>query len=190
MKDADRWEARYANDPGSTAPNPFIVSLRDRLAPAAGRSARALDVAGGSGRHALLLAGWGYATTLVDRSAQALALARSNAIAQAVELAAQRVDLVHEELPMGPWDLVLCSFYLQRDLFPAMVERLKPGGWLVGVFPTVSNLERHASPSRRWLLGDDELGQIMAPLPVEIEICRTGWTEAGRHTVRLLARRR
>jgi hypothetical protein len=59
MAEADRrrWDARYrAHEPGLQQPSGSLVALPDLLP----QGARALDVAGGTGRHALWL---GHRTT-------------------------------------------------------------------------------------------------------------------------------
>ena len=40
-------------------------------------------------------------------------------------------DLQTYQLPRGKYDLVLVFFYLQRDLFPALADAIKPGGLLI-----------------------------------------------------------
>jgi hypothetical protein len=67
MAEADRrrWDARYReHEPGLRQPSGSLVALADLL-PHAGR---ALDVAGGTGRHALFLAQRGLDVTLADIS--------------------------------------------------------------------------------------------------------------------------
>ncbi len=38
------------------------------------------------------------------------------------------IDLEREPLPAGPYDVVVCMSYLQRDLFEALQRVLAPGG--------------------------------------------------------------
>ena len=74
MAEADRrrWDARYrAHKPGLRQPSGSLVALAD-LMPQGGR---ALDVAGGTGRHALWLARRGLDVTLADLSGVAMELA-------------------------------------------------------------------------------------------------------------------
>lgn len=52
MGDREKWNARYREEGPPSPPSPFLVGLDDLLP----RRGRALDVAGGTGRHALWLA--------------------------------------------------------------------------------------------------------------------------------------
>jgi len=186
MSDADRekWNARWRERSELAAPSPFLVSL-DPILPRAGT---ALDVAGGGGRHALWLAKRGLSTTIVDVSDEAIALANRNANEQNVTLTALRRDLEREPFPEGPWDVIVSFHYLRRELFPAFAKTLAPGGVLVFVQPTRTNLERHDKPSAGFLLEDGELKALARDL--EIMSYAEGWLDEGRHEARLVARKR
>jgi len=60
----ERWDARYRAGAGAREPDPFLAAA------AAWRTepGRALDLAGGAGRHALALARAGWRVTLADGS--------------------------------------------------------------------------------------------------------------------------
>jgi SAM-dependent methyltransferase len=152
------------------------------VADALPRRGRALDAAGGAGRHTLWLASRGLDVTLVDVSDVAVTLARAAGIADA------RVwDLEEQGAPPGPWDLILSFHYLHRPLFAAYAEALAPGGMLVVVQPTRRNLERHPRPPAPFLLDEGELPRLVPGL--ELLRYDEGWLEEGRHEARLLARR-
>jgi SAM-dependent methyltransferase len=187
MAEADRrrWDARYRErEPGLRQPSRSLVALAD-LMPQGGR---ALDVAGGTGRHALWLARRGLDVTLADLSGVALELARREAARAGLPLRTLAIDVEAEPLPPGPWDLVLCVDFLWRPLFEAIPAALAPSGLLVVVHPTRSNLQRHARPDPRHLLEDGELPGLDRGL--EIVRYEEGWTEQGRHEARLVARSR
>jgi tellurite methyltransferase len=185
MSDADRdkWDARYRTQGAESAvPSPFLASL-DLPAPG-----RALDVAGGAGRNALWLARRGWDVTLVDISAEGLALARTAASDLPVTFLC--ADLEREPLPTGPFDLVVSCYFLRRELFAAFSEVLAPAGLLVYEQPTRSNLQRHARPPAGFLLEDGELPALIQGL--EIVRHEEGWFGEGdeaRHLARLLARK-
>lgn len=187
MSDEDRarWEERYRTG-GHPAggPSALLASVDDLLP----RRGRALDVAGGAGRHALALARRGLDVTLCDISETALGLAAAAARAEGLALATVAVDLERDPLPAGPWDLVLSFHYLQRDLFTRWPEVLAPGGMLVFVQPTLTNLERHPKPGARFLLEDGELPGLVQGL--EVLRVREGWLEDGRHDALLVAVKR
>ena len=96
------------------------------------------------------------------------------------------IDLESEPLPSGPFDVITCFHYLQRELFPALIARLAPRGWLCVEIATTTNLERHAHPSRRFLLEPGELAQLIAPLALVHSV--EGWFDE-RHVARVAAQR-
>jgi SAM-dependent methyltransferase len=110
------------------SPSPFIVEWTERIARERGRSLRALDVAMGCGRNAIALAQAGFLTFGVDISLDAVREARSVALAGGVRVEGWCADLTRYPLPRGRFDLVVVCHYLQRDLFPALLDAVVPGG--------------------------------------------------------------
>jgi len=181
--DRERWNARYAERPGRAPPAAFLVGLDDLLP----RRGRALEVAGGAGRNALWLARRGLEVTLADVSDVALAQAAGAAAAEGLPLTTLRLDLEAEPLPAGPWDLVVCTYFLHRPLLAAVHAVLAPGGLLAFAHATRRNLERWPRPGPGHLLEEGELpGLVPGLAPLR---CAEGWWEEGRHEARLVARR-
>jgi SAM-dependent methyltransferase len=181
--DRERWNARYREEEGPEPPAPWLAGL-DAALP---RHGRALDVGGGSGRNAIWLARRGLDVTLADVSDVALERAVRAARAQGLSLATVQIDLESEPLPPGPWDLVLCAYFLHRPLFLALAPALAPGGVLVVAHATRKNLERHPRPGSRWVLEEGELPTLIRGL--DVLHFEEGWLESGRHEARLVARR-
>lgn len=182
--DRERWDRRYAERGARIGdPGPFLLQVADEL-PTRGA---ALDLAGGSGRNALWLARRGLDVTLCDVSRVAVGQAARVAAEAGLALTTLERDLEQTPPPAGPWDLIVVHDYLQRCLFERFPQLLAPGGLLVYVQPTRTNLERHAHPSARFLVEPGELCELAAPL--EILRFEEGWSPSGRHEARLLARR-
>jgi SAM-dependent methyltransferase len=181
--DRERWNERYRAEGWPTAPAPWLAGL-DAVLP---RHGRALDVGGGTGRNAIWLARRGLDVTLADVSDVALERATRDAQAEGLSLATVRTDLESEPLPPGPWDLVLCAYFLHRPLFAALASALAPGGLLVVAHATRRNLERHPRPGPRWVLEERELPTLIHGL--EVLHYEEGWLESGRHEARVVARR-
>jgi SAM-dependent methyltransferase len=181
--DRERWNARYAEEVEPRPPSAFLLSL-DALLP---RRGRALDVAGGPGRNALWLARGGLEVTLADVSDVALERAARAAAAEGLPLATVRLDLEEGPPPAGPWDLVVCTYFLHRPLLAALPATLAPGGLLVVAHATRTNLTRHPRPGPDHVLEDGELPRLVRGL--ELVRAEEGWLEAGRHEARIVARR-
>src|SRR6266850_571775 len=118
----------------------------------------ALDVACGTGRHALLLAERGQHVTAVDFSSVALDILavrarimhapvrRSETLHETARrsergLALTQADLERTQLPERRYDLILCIQYLQRSLFSQMARALRPDGVLLFETSTRAQLE-------------------------------------------------
>src|SRR5438552_19168910 len=81
------------------------------------RSRRALDLAMGRGRHALLLARHGFRTFGVDVNCDAVHDAVQTAAREGLVVRGWCADLTTSSLPVGCFDVVVVARYLQRDLF-------------------------------------------------------------------------
>ena len=172
MSQADRvkWDQRYSQTgPVPLAP-PTWLSGVEQWVPTQGR---ALDIAAGSGRISQWLAARGLDVTAVDISLRGLELARQALQAQNLCLATLVADLEEDPLPPGPFAAVTSFMYRQRDLFPAIKDRLQPGGVFLGEVACLANLEQHQSPSRQFLAESGELRQDCGEL--EILYYQEGW---------------
>lgn len=180
--DRERWNERHLREPPGE-PSHFVASLEAILP----RRGRAIDAGGGTGRHALWLARRGLDVTLADVSDVALGIAASAARAEGLPLRTLQVDLEGSPFPAGPWDVVLCTYFLHRPLFDAIPAALAPGGFLAFAHATRTNLERNPRPGPRHLLEDGEVATLVHGL--EVVRCEEAWFEEGRHEARLVARR-
>jgi tellurite methyltransferase len=181
--DRERWNQRYQAGRGEVAPS----SLFDSSSPLLPRSGRALDIAGGSGRHALWMARRGLSVTLAEVSDEAAALARASFARAGLPLEVALLDLEREPFPRGPWDLIAVAYYLYRPIFAAAAQALAPGGVLAVVHPTLRNLERNPRPSAPYLLREGELATLV--LGLELLRCDEAWRDDGQHEAWLVARR-
>ena len=104
---------------------PEAGALRAPTAP------RAIDLACGAGRNAVYLAERGWDVTACDVSLEGLRAAQTLARKRGVSLRLFCQDLETAQLPVEHFDLVLCFFYLQRELFPQIKAAIRPGGFVV-----------------------------------------------------------
>ena len=155
------WNKKYSEDSHSSLePDPFLVRTYDEFF--FGTSpGLALDAAGGVGRHAIWLAQRGWRVKLVDISEVGIKRAEQNAkqTETASSIATELRDLNSEQdIGREQYDLVLIFFFLQRELFPALVAALKPGGHLICKTYTTEQQRFSGGPSHpMFLLQPNEL---------------------------------
>jgi tellurite methyltransferase len=128
--DLKDWEQRHCQESreNPALPLPFLTEIVRRLEPG-----KALDLACGTGRHALWLARQGWNVTAVDGSPAAVGILREQIGALPIET--RIADLEQRQYSIAPdaWDLVAISLYLQRDLFEPAKLGVKPGGILIAI---------------------------------------------------------
>jgi tellurite methyltransferase len=174
-------------------PSPWVRENLPLLPP----RARACDLACGSGRNAVFLALHGHTVQGVDVLPDALRQARVLAHAAAAPAGRARFRRGDLEDPktarriLRPrsLDAILCFRYLERPLWPLMLEALAPKGVLL----CETFLEAQARAGRRprhpaFLLRPGELREAFRGL--EILRYREGPDAAGDHLASLAARRR
>ncbi len=161
--DSDRqsWEERYNEAPclHGDAPSRFLQdSLATILAVVPGT--RALDIACGEGRNSLFLARHGFTVTGVDIAETALERARNRVGAAGLSAEFQTVDLDTWQ-PAANYDLIINVNFLQRELFPALIDHLAPGGLLLidTIMAGPALVDEH-NPA--YLLAPGELPQLFA----------------------------
>lgn len=152
-QDKGRWDAKY--DTGNyifgKRPIKFLVD-NVHLLP----KGKALDLAMGEGRNGVFLAIQGYDVTGLDISEKGLQKAHQLAEANNVKITTRVVDLENHTLEKNAYDLVICTYYMQRDLFRQMKEALKPGGMVLVETYNFDYL-KYASFSKKYLLETNEL---------------------------------
>jgi len=164
----DRPRAAHQALAVDPVPSRFVAQQLHRLP-----KGRALDVACGSGRHALLLGANGYEVDAIDRDYENLArLSAAAAQRHLAHLTVTQVDLERTtderpEFPANTYDVILVSFYLHRPLFPWLIDALKPHGVLLYETFTIENYVRRRHP-RRWefCLAQNELLRLTSSLRV------------------------
>ena len=126
-----KWDERFrTGDHAATQPDPFLERLEEYTELLPGKP-RVLDVACGAGRNAVYLAERGWNVTACDVSLEGLRKARALAGERGVRLELFCQDLETVSLGTNCFDLVICFFYLARDLVPVLKAALKPQGLIV-----------------------------------------------------------
>lgn len=163
--DRDRWDAKYRGPLGGEvrAPDPFVVAALDTLAshgPLNGL--RAVDLACGTGRHAVELALRGAVVEAWDVSPIALAILGERAASREVSIAIREVDLAGGELPAGAprFELAVVVDFLDRELLARLHNLLVPGGLAIVTTFTIDHTGAHPAPHYRL-----ERGELLRGLP-------------------------
>jgi tellurite methyltransferase len=162
-QDQIRWDKKYATKKylfGREA----ISFLQDHvdLLP----KGHVLDLAMGEGRNSVYLATKGFQVTGVDISAEGLKKAETLAAELGVTITTVVADLESYEIPANSFDVIICTYYLQRDLFPKIAAALKPGG--IGLIETYTMDHIQYSPrfNKAFLLEPNELLTMLPGLRV------------------------
>jgi tellurite methyltransferase len=153
------WEDRHRVDEAAGAPSPFVTQALDTLAIATPLAGRALDVACGRGRHALLLAERGYEVDAVDFALPALMALRRTAIARGLAIECVAADLTMWPVPVAHYALVVVVNFLERALLGSLRDAVAPGGALL--YETHRHADGTTSPIRaEFRLAPGELDEL------------------------------
>ena len=168
-----RWNQKYREAPEAwLVPDPFLErAFSQYILPLFPHGGRALDLAGGAGRHAIWLAKQGWKVTLIDISETGVEQARQNAgplashIRRVVEdLSGFKASLTEFEVA---FEVVMAFFYLQREIFSEIVQAVRPGGLLVYKTYTLAQAKLAGGPKNpAHLLEPGELLQMASGLRV------------------------
>jgi len=182
--DRQRWDARYASGDRrhDAEPAPRLAAWA-RTAP----PGRALDVAAGLGRHALLLARHGWTVDAVDISLEALLILKRRAAQAALHVNLVVADLDDLECRPASYDLAVQTFFLDRSLITRLARWVRPGGH---VYVETHRRTSTAPAGGRYALDPGELRTLFETWQV-VEYEEGVRPEGGREidTARLLARR-
>ncbi len=152
----------------SNGPSPFFMRFGEQIP-----LGRVLDLACGSGRHAIHLAKRGYEVVGIDRNHEALAgLSKTAKDEDLPHLTTQELDLERDSTdppPLGDHEYtgVLVFYYLYRPIFSNIIKALKPGGLLIYETFLIDNHHQFQHPRRKeFCLEHNELLQLARGLRV------------------------
>ena len=149
------WDQRYQQGQHiDDRPHPLITSFASKLAPG-----RALDVASGTGRHAIWLAEHGWQVTAVDSSRVAIEILEQRCRDKGLAVDSAIADLERHEFGIEPqsYDLIIVCNYLQRDLFATLKSGTRIGGTVMAVIALVDNDPNIRPMNPAYLLNPGEL---------------------------------
>jgi tellurite methyltransferase len=131
------WDERYSRGEHIIQePMPLLVRMASELKPGC-----ALDLACGTGRHAIFLAERGWRVTAVDASRIGIEMAETMAKLRKVEVDWRIADLERGEFEIEAegYDLICDFYYLQRDLFARIRAGVRRGGHFIAAIHTIDD---------------------------------------------------
>jgi SAM-dependent methyltransferase len=126
-QDRNKWNQRYAED--SYQKNNPVTLVEDWLPGIL--PGRALDVACGAGRNAVLLAQAGFKVDAIDISSEGLKQARRKANERGLSINWIEHDLDEPYAFDTDYDLIIVMWYVDLELVSRLCDCLAPGGYLL-----------------------------------------------------------
>lgn len=149
LEDKERWNKKYTVAPMPTDPIIALSSCIEQIV----KGSKALDIACGKGRHTHFIASNGIYVDAIDYSDVALESLDKSEFINCID-----VDLDHYCIEKESYDLVVCTNFLSRRLFPFMKESLKEGGLLIfETFMECDHEDAHQPTNSEYLLRSNEL---------------------------------
>jgi SAM-dependent methyltransferase len=163
LKDKEKWNNKFAGPEYITGEEPVAWFKENaELIPGKGNG---LDIASGEGRNAVYAATLGYDMLAIDISETGLEKAHALAEKNQARINTQVVDLDDYNIETSAYDLILCFQFLNRRLFPQILNGLKPGGWLI--YETFNrDYLKYTSFREEWVLDYNELLREFSDLRV------------------------
>ncbi len=157
VKDKEKWNKKYQNN---LIPNTAVKLVTDNAKLATGN--KALDIACGTGRNSIYLASLGFDVDALDVSSVAI-----NTLKNMEGIHAKEVDFDTYTLNENSYNLIVCTFFLKRELFPQIIKALKKDGILI--YETfVYHSDNEFTPSNRSFLL--EKGELKAAFSSDLNI--------------------
>ena len=146
-EDRERWNKKYSTN---VIPTKVVKVVEDFAKLATGK--RALDLACGMGRNAKYLASLGFKVDALDISPIAI-----ESLKNIENIEPKEVDFDTYILPENSYDLIVCTYFLKRELFTQIEKALKEDG--IFIFETfMYHPDNTKVPSNRiFLLNEGEL---------------------------------
>lgn len=155
----EKWDALYHDAEVGT---PARVLLENgHLLPESGNG---LDVACGMGANGFFLAERGLHVQAWDVSVVAIGKINARATQRKLPMTGIVKNAVVEPPAMQSFDVIVVAHFLERELFPALIQALRPGGLLFYQTFTRTRVDDAGPRNEAFRLSDNELLQLCAPL--------------------------
>ncbi len=128
----------------------------------------ALDLACGLGGNAVFLAEKGLTVKAWDISSVAIGQLASTAKQRGLDIAATVRDVVAEPPEANSVDVILVSHFLARELCPALIAAIKPGGLLFYQTYCQQKVDDVGPKNPDYLLADNELRHLFSEMKLRV----------------------
>ena len=163
--DKEKWDLKYKTAPAPEIPVKFITEYA-----ALSKGKKALDIACGMGRNSKYLASVGFEVDAWDISSVAI-----DSLKGVAHIHPEEVDLDTAEFPEKTYDLIICTFFLKRELFPKITKALKSGGIFLYETFVYHPDNKNIPTNKSFLLKEGELETAFSCREYEILYLREYW---------------
>jgi 2-polyprenyl-3-methyl-5-hydroxy-6-metoxy-1,4-benzoquinol methylase len=129
-------------------------------------SGRALDLACGLGANAILLAQQGLEVDAGDIADVPISALQNIALKRQLSIAAEVRDVEAHPPEADTFDVIVVSYFLDRDIVPAVVQTLKPGGLIYYQTFTQQRVSDRDPQRAEFRLADQELLHLFSGMQV------------------------
>ncbi|MEH6456915.1 MAG: class I SAM-dependent methyltransferase [Cocleimonas sp.] len=131
MERKNKWDSAYQGADFSDAPISSLLKDNVYLLPQlSGPKGMALDLACGRAGNAQFLAKNKFSVDAIDISSVLIQGLEKYVVSQNLDINCQIRDIENDGLSDKKYDVIVVSYFLNRDLFPQIVNALKPNGLL------------------------------------------------------------
>ncbi len=159
-----KWDAIYSQREGEATAATVLIE-NQHLLPSSGN---ALDLACGMGGNAKLLAKSGLDVVAWDLSSVAIARLQLEAKNQKLAIDAQVQDVIDNPPEAQSLDVLVVSFFLDRELCATLIDALKPGGVLFYQTHCRDKVSQTGPSNPDYLLADNELLSLFSGLKLRV----------------------
>jgi tellurite methyltransferase len=159
-----KWDGIYTQREGEVTAASVLLD-NQHLLPSKGR---ALDLACGLGGNAKLLAKAGLEVDAWDISPVAIKQLQQELQSKKLTINAQVHDVIAKPPEKDSLDVIVVSFFLDRDFCEKLILALKPGGLLFYQTYCQEKVDQTGPKNPDYLLADNELLQLFPSLKVRV----------------------
>ena len=159
----DKWDEAYKGADFSVAKPAQVLEDNAYLLPVSGE---ALDLACGRAGNAQFLAKRNFAVDAIDISSVVLGGLRKFVKQQGLNISCEMRDIEREGLGNKRYDVIVVSYFLNRQLFPQIISALKPDGLLFYQTWSQEKIDESGPCNPAFRLEAGELLELCSPLQI------------------------